>query len=351
METIKKIRLFFKEGTSDKVYEIELIKEEESYLVNFQFGKRDTHLQSGTKTPSSVDLEQAEKIYNKLITEKKSKGYTEDESGDPFLDNSNNRTIYLPQLLNSIDEIQLEEYLYNDNFITQEKIDGVRCIVDKQGSTIKAYNRNGLEIKLPKEVINDLLVLKSDFIVDGELCVSTYHIFDVLFFEEDIRNKPFIERIKVLDQIEFANELAYVFIVSIAESTNEKLEMLNYFKEFNMEGIVFKDKNKPYIKGRPNSLGDQLKYKFNTSASVFVTGINGKRSVSIAVLDKDKIMDVGNVRIPPKVDIPKINEVLEVQYLYAFKDSNKLFQPILLAVREDLGKDECDISQLKFKNE
>ena len=69
--------------------------------------------------------------------------------------------------------------------------------------------------------------------------------------------------------------------------------------------MVFKRIDSPYIPGRPNSGGDQLKYKFVQSASVIVTGKNGKRSVKIGLLHGERMVGAGNVTIPPGEKIPE----------------------------------------------
>ena len=78
MEIIKKISLAFKDDTSDKVYFAYLVKETDGFLVNFEFGRRDTKLQFGTKTQSPVEENKALEIFNKIIKEKKAKGYYEE---------------------------------------------------------------------------------------------------------------------------------------------------------------------------------------------------------------------------------------------------------------------------------
>ena len=47
------------------------------FVVNFAFGRRDSTLQTGTKTSEPVDYDSAKKIYDRLVREKKAKGYTE----------------------------------------------------------------------------------------------------------------------------------------------------------------------------------------------------------------------------------------------------------------------------------
>lgn len=81
MKLIKQCKLFFKEGKSDKVYEIDLCElATDRYLVNFRYGRRGSTLKEGTKTPAIVSLDEAEKLFASLETEKRKKGYqTENE--------------------------------------------------------------------------------------------------------------------------------------------------------------------------------------------------------------------------------------------------------------------------------
>ncbi len=74
---MKNASLYYKEGTSDKEYHMQLEESNGGYVVNFQYGRVGNALQSGTKTPTPVTLEEAEKIYTKLYKEKTAKGYAE----------------------------------------------------------------------------------------------------------------------------------------------------------------------------------------------------------------------------------------------------------------------------------
>jgi predicted DNA-binding WGR domain protein len=76
MKLIQQIKLFYKEGNSDKVYEIDLCNiDTTNYVVNFRYGRRGSLLKEGTKTPEYVSLEKAQIIFAKLENEKTSKGY------------------------------------------------------------------------------------------------------------------------------------------------------------------------------------------------------------------------------------------------------------------------------------
>lgn len=76
MKLVQHIKLFFKEGNSDKVYQIDLCAIDSSnYVVNFRYGRRGSVLKEGTKTPEYTTLEKAQLIFAKLENEKKAKGY------------------------------------------------------------------------------------------------------------------------------------------------------------------------------------------------------------------------------------------------------------------------------------
>jgi|GEM_PF-512938 len=76
MKLIQQCKLFYREGNSDKVYEIDLCElPGQEYLVNFRYGRRGSTLKEGTKTPSAVSFRQAENIFSSLENEKRRKGY------------------------------------------------------------------------------------------------------------------------------------------------------------------------------------------------------------------------------------------------------------------------------------
>src|ERR1022692_190575 len=83
-ENEEKISLYYNEGRSDKVYRVQMEQKEGGFVVTFQFGRRGSTLQSGTKTSSPVPYEKAKNIYDRLVAEKKGKGYTQDEDGTPY---------------------------------------------------------------------------------------------------------------------------------------------------------------------------------------------------------------------------------------------------------------------------
>ena len=83
MRLLKQSLLYFKEGNSDKVYEIDLCDVgNDKYVVNFRYGRRGAQLKEGCKTPVPVSIADAEKVFDILETEKLTKGYTTSETGE-----------------------------------------------------------------------------------------------------------------------------------------------------------------------------------------------------------------------------------------------------------------------------
>ncbi len=117
------------------------------------------------------------------------------------------------------------------------------------------------------------------------------------------------------------------------------------FKNEEKEGVVFKHKDAPYTPGRPNSGGSQLKYKYYETGSFIVTKVNDQRSVSLILFEGDKIRPAGNVTVPPNHDVPAPGTVVECRYLYAFKESGSIYQPVFLGAREDIRAEECTTAE------
>jgi bifunctional non-homologous end joining protein LigD len=120
-------------------------------------------------------------------------------------------------------------------------------------------------------------------------------------------------------------------------------------REEQREGIVFKRLDAPYTPGKPNSGGPQLKFKFVATLSAIVAKVNDRRSVEISLFKGRSLVSCGNVTIPANHDIPEVGAVVEVRYLYAYRDSLALHQPVYLGPRDDIDPGECLASQLKFK--
>jgi len=350
------VDLFYREGSSDKVYKVSIIEDLSGFNVNFAYGRRGNSLTTGTKNPKPVPYDQARKIFDKLIQEKTAKGYIEDPSGKPFAltantVNAKTDTGFRPQLLNEIEESELDFYINNSDWCAQEKYDGRRRALVIKDRVVEGTNRKGLvvpiEKKLEHEVVNNRVPELLNYVLDGEDMGDHIMIFDV-----PLIGVSYKDRYQKLKQMFKYKILLTVKLVSTAWTTKEKKDMLKRLKKENAEGIVFKNINAGFIPGRPSSGGDQLKFKFCATATVQVVKTHPeKRSVLVAVYDQDDHkIEVGNVTVYPNQEMPAPGEILEVKYLYYFPGGS-LFQPVLLGERDDMTIEDCTLKQLKIKRE
>src|SRR4051812_25310266 len=76
MRLLNQVRLEFREGTSDKVYEVDLCEVGPGqFVVNFRYGRRGSALRDGSKTPAPVSQAKAQQLFDSLVAEKRGKGY------------------------------------------------------------------------------------------------------------------------------------------------------------------------------------------------------------------------------------------------------------------------------------
>lgn len=356
MSQNEKISLYFCEGSSDKEYHIQLEEAAGGWVINFQYGKRGSTLKSDTKTAVAVDYDTAKKAYDKLVKRQMGNGYSTGEEGQAYQGTPGEQrfTGIVPQLLNPITEEEALRLCGDPEWGAQEKFDGERRLVERKAGEACGVNRKGLAVALPKFVEEGLAHFAVDLVVDGEMLGDRYVIFDLLEFNgEDLRGMAYVNRYsRLMDEFLLAGiqggqiELAPLYVEAKA-----KRDLFERLRGSRKEGLVFKRlKASPYVAGRPNSGGNQLKFKFVESATLRVASVHpSKRSVSVEGFDADgNWAGLGNVTILPNFDIPKAGDIVEVRYLYAYPKGS-LYQPVYLGRRGDQGVEACTTAQLKYK--
>jgi bifunctional non-homologous end joining protein LigD len=344
--------LYYRQGGSDKIYQAAIEEVPGGFVVNFAYGRRGATLQTGTKTTSPVTREEAQKIHDRLIASKTAKGYTPAADGTPYQatgDEGRNSGIHC-QLLNPVDENDLPGLLGDSRHVLQEKHDGRRLLVRKHCGEIHGINRRGLVVSLPRPIAEAAGKLPVDILIDGEAVGDVLHAFDLLEIAgHDVRPRGYLDRFAGLLRLLGPDDA--IRPVSTVTEPDDKKVLYRTLLMTGAEGVVFKNQDAAYTSGRPASGGPQLKFKFVASASFIVAAVNRKRSVALALLDGGGEVPAGNVTIPPNHDIPSVGEVIEARYLYAFRESGHIYQPVYLGRRDDIPAEDCTVSQLKFKSE
>lgn len=360
MKQIKRENLYFKDARSDKAYQVTMYQTEEGCLVEIAYGRRGAALKASMKTPTALPIEKAEAVFNKAVQAKTKKGYTPEEGGAAFTgtEDAGRATGFAPQLLNPIPLDDITALLASDpkGWFIQVKSDGVRCGVKVENGEVIASNRRGLRIGFPESIAETLLSVCDgvEYEFDGELMGDHYVIFDCLSVDKrDLRQQPFSRRAFHLDEWNALHvEEGGNVLVDVPVLASQYWETYhNHIEASGGEGYVLKRADSLYEAGRPDKLGDQLKFKFVADCSITVAAISdGKRSVKMEMLNaQGERVDVGNVTIPPNAEMPAVGTVLDVQYLYAYPDGGKLFQPVYKGIRDDLVAGDCEYERLKFK--
>lgn len=351
-EVLETVSLYFTSGSSDKEYHARIAQSGGGYVVNVEYGRRGSSLSTGTKTKSPVDYAAALRVFQKLVSDKTSKGYTRGADGTPYLHSEKAKQVsgLLPQLLNVIDEPKAARMVDDPGWMMQEKLDGRRLILRKRGTDIEGINKLGLVVSVAATIAASAREFPGDYTLDGEVIGDMFHVFDIISLDgTDLRPKSCGDRYQALAElIGSGSPCAHIRYVECWTHAIDKSFKLSALRERGAEGVVFKRSDAPYVAGRPNSGGAQLKLKFVATVSAVVTAVNQQRSVGVSLLEGDNWRSVGNVTIPANHDVPQLGDVVEVRYLYA-APGGALFQPVYLGVRSDIDTLECVTAQLKFK--
>ncbi|MDA0252997.1 MAG: WGR domain-containing protein [Actinobacteria bacterium] len=351
MAEVKSQTLYYRNGSSDKVYHAQIEQTPGGYVVTFSYGRRGSTLTTGTKTSSPVDFDSAVKVFDKLIAGKKAKGYSEGEDGTPYLHTEKAGQVsgLLPQLLNTVDDHEVTRIVHDPAWLMQQKFDGRRLMLRKTGQTVEGINKLGLVVAVAAPITQAALDIPTDFSIDGEAIGDHYHVFDALSIGgNDLRGQAYRDRYRALADMIGAGQPTHIHVADSWGEPGDKANQLAAFRAKNAEGVVFKRADAPYTAGRPNSGGTQLKFKFVATLSAKVLAVNAQRSVAVGLLDGAEWRAVGNVTVPANRDIPSEGEVVEVRYLYAYQGGS-LYQPVFLGMRDDIETHECVVAQLKYK--
>lgn len=369
MMIVKIADLHYCSGSSDKVYHAALVERPDGCTVQFAYGRRGSSLTYGEKTTSPVSRDKAEKVFDKLVSEKSGKGYKPSAgiSGRVFdipMDgdaSSGGEAVavaavadkqasgYQVQLLNELPEKEVDRYINDPRYGFQEKMNGNRLVVVCNGTDAKGINRKGFYIPASPAILTDARSLDVAVTLDGEGIGEVHYVFDCLELQgRDLRTESFINRYSHLHALLKEANVDALKIVPLALTVEDKRALYERVKAEGGEGIVIKDLFAPYTAGRPASGGDQLKIKFWATCSAIVALVNTQRSVLVSMYDEaGSLVNMGNVTIPVNYEVPSVGSVVEVRYLYAYPNGS-LYQPQYEGERSDIDALECRTSQLKY---
>ena len=337
--------LYFREGSSDKVYQVVLREESGGWFVDFAYGRRGNTLKSGTKNATALTFNQALTSFNKLVDEKKAKGYqSENGAATQFTKTAANAAVsgFLPQLPMALEASRLPEFLRDDGWGMQQKHDGENRMLYVRSSSARGINRKGLFVDIPVTWAEDCKQF-SDCLIAGEAVGDSFYAFDLLEFKgRDLRDRTFDSRFAMLKS-NFGAAADWFKVVDVAVGATQKKQLLDAIELANGEGGVFKKLDAPFAVGKTKA---QYKHKFVESSTCIVLGKNPQRSVAVGLLDDTgRMVNLGNVTIPENFSVPPVDALVEIRYLYRF-ESGALEQPVFLGPRNDIDREDCLVSQI-----
>jgi bifunctional non-homologous end joining protein LigD len=118
----------------------------------------------------------------------------------------------IPEWIEPMKATLTQERFANADWIFERKFDGIRLIAFKRGTDVTLYSRNRLPQTLP-HVADAIARLPVDsLILDGEADwhSPSYHVFDVLWCDGDVRTRPIEERFRLLDRLAIRSPLLRV---------------------------------------------------------------------------------------------------------------------------------------------
>jgi bifunctional non-homologous end joining protein LigD len=250
----------------------------------------------------------------------------------------------------------LEEFIFDDDWLMEQKLDGHRLMLRSAGgpnATPTAITRGGAIYT--RGVPNPIATVQfpaGDWLLDGELVEGTYWVFDILAAAgQDLTQVPQAMRRLWLENA--LQTFKHPFkIVPQAQTTEEKIKLAERSLRENFEGLVLKLSDAPY---RYNARSkDWLKVKYTCTADVTVLAVrdDGKDSVKLGVFDAGgQLVEIGRASLlgKEKNGSLKVGDVCEVRYLYT-GTGGRLYQPTILRVRDDKTPPECTTAQLKAVN-
>jgi bifunctional non-homologous end joining protein LigD len=366
---VKSIDLFYQEGSSDKIYCARITDDGGGkYTVHVEWGRRGSSLSTGTKAVK-VSLDAAIKAFDRVVREKKGKGYEEmtatvrpapvappdGEGSGSKVKGKRARVGRSAQLLSPIDDDELDDFLADDDHVAQQKVDGQRVLVHVTDEGIVATNRDGQMTQFGRALLSGLEYLPRGTVVDGEVVGSAYWLFDVLELAgDDVSARGYLERYRLIDEELEPGLGAGIRVLPVAIGKRAKAKLHDKLRQASAEGIVFKQRDAPYKAGR---LATQRKYKFVRAADVVILE-NAGNAYLMAVYDGRSLFEVGKVFAgttnASRKDLDRRlargeQPVVEVRYLYA-TDDHQLYQPVFVGLRDDKDGTDCVRAQLVGTN-
>ena len=215
------------------------------------------------------------------------------------------------------------EYLGDDAWCAQEKINGERLQIHKAGGEVRGFNRRGAGRSIPAATLALALLSPHDWQIDGEIVGDTFTAFDALAINgADICQLPQSARFAALSEVS-------PFAIVRQSDGDDKAALLASVIEDQGEGVVFKLSDASYQDGRDAAA---VKYRLWQSESFVVADIDIAKGTTGLRRDGK---DCGRCSFRFDSIWPKVGEIVEVRFSARGK-TGKCIHPVMIGTRTDL---------------
>jgi bifunctional non-homologous end joining protein LigD len=246
-----------------------------------------------------------------------------------------------PELPTEIPLSKIGSYVFDSRYGFQEKHNGKRRLIIKDGSTLYSLNKAGQRRDLPTAVAAGLRKHPlSRFVLDAEL-MDKFHIciFDTLLLGDQIlAPEPFAKRHQSLEKAFPKTQWGIVSL--LARTQEEKTALAELIIQTNAEGIIIRKLDVSYGSGWVY----KIKLTKTLDAVVMSYNAEGKDSVNLGLFNKDKLQRICGASLIGK-GVVREGDVVEVTYLYGTRDLH-IVQPRITLVRDDKRAIDCTIDQI-----
>ena len=262
------------------------------------------------------------------------------------------------ELLQDATEAQVKQSVNNPNHVWQEKHNGDRRLIIKQGLDIRDFNRKGDTAKglTPKLIAALRSHPQPNFIIDTEYvgAFNAIHVFDALQIGDDIiATMSYGTRLTYLHSA-FDGFHTDILPIYSAITPMDKIALRERLEAERAEGFVFKDLSAPYRQSNASgTLRYNWRFKFWKTLDAVVIGDSkeldahgrNKNSVRLGLyLPNGTLKDIcGATKKSSFVCAP--GTVVEFKYLYGSGELD-VVQPALMHPRFDKTAKECTIDQI-----
>jgi ATP-dependent DNA ligase len=254
-------------------------------------------------------------------------------------------------------DLAFKRFLDDPNWVWQEKWNGDRRLILKEGNTIQDFNRKGERGKgLPPEIIAALKAHPLHrFIIDCEWVrdFNQLVIFDMLIAGDDvIATNPYSSRLSYI-HMNFDGFNKRVLPIATAVTRAEKLALVERLIAEHAEGFVMKELSKPYRESnKAGTLRYNYRVKFWKTLDAVVLGDstkivdgNTRDSVRLGLYMQDgSLKDICGASKKARYSL-KIGDVVEIKYLYG-TGTFDIVQIDILHLRDDKTAEQCTIDQI-----